>query len=145
MAYLTIKYSVKPGLSKTTYLINPKGFQIKNNFTKKQLIGVFNTTAEKSKIVSEYIRLNPNFPIESWYVSDSQGNKVVTQVNAPITNTVITKPPIEQKPVIQDTIPLNWSDIIKPKTKSEKSFLESPIFLGLLILGLSLYLFNEND
>lgn len=143
MSYLRINYTIKPGTSKTTYLINPKGFGIKNDFAKKMLIGVFNNSSEKSKLISEYQRLNPSFPMSSWYVSDSKGNKISTV--QPTTQTAVTQIPSTQVQVvppkiIQDTTP--QSVVINIPTENDKeNILDSPLLKVGILLGLGYFIF----
>lgn len=141
MSYLTITYTIKPGTKKNTYLMNPKGFSIKNDFARKSLTGVYSNGEQMSKMVSEFKRMNPSFPIASFYISDANGNILVKPI-------VSTQPIKQNLGVIQNTA-TNDSDKTartyfqtKPKEEEERpSIFSSPIVL-IGLAGLAYYLFK---
>ena len=142
MSYVTIKYNSSLA-KKTDYLSNPKGFNVKNDFAKRILIGTPKTNAEKIKFISEYKRLNPKFPILEFYDSDSKGNKISIKpaIEQPKQNAF----PLKLEPgITPSTIPiLTLSEIDTIVKKNEDKKQHILMVLGLISIGTVIYFIKK--
>lgn len=127
--FVSIGYRTDLARKGVDFLINPKGFNVKNIFDRKLIVGTV-TEQNKNDFIRRYQELNPKFPLINVYVSDQNGNKISTPVSVPIKQDL-------PNPNTQQIVPsyISQTDTNKEDTK-ETNYLPFVLLGGIALIFL---------